>query len=502
MTADGVPPPQVAPRPDRERRGGRSFRRVPILILVLGCLVAAMLYESTRPDAEPARAQEPSSGASLPAPDDVSSSWFCAEGTAQPDGRANETIVVANVGSEVTKATITVLPASEDQRPESRRLTVDPGEQVRVAALDIMESAEQLDPAGVLRGPGVIVEALGGRSIVEHEIEGQEDFAVGPCTRAAGREWYFGAGTTERGAEQYLSIFNPFEGDAIVDVQFITEEGVQSRADLQALVVPRRTRVTVPVQDYERRRARIATRVTARTGRVVVEQSNAFTAEHETRRGIALSLGSPRTAHEWTFPSVSGGSGTTQSVSVANFAPTATDIEVLVRGDQGVVDPETVPLPGRSTVVIDLGPRVTSSAPVTILVRSLRSAPVVVEQTSSFDATETQGVASTVGAFTAAPRWAFALGRLEAESVGLITAYNVGRTPTTVRVVTYVGTRRDVVEEQDLDGGTPAVFDLEELGVDPDQVVLVEADAPVIVGRMITGPAGRSIAVGVLASVG
>ena len=50
------------------------------------------------------------------------------------------------------------------------------------------------------------------------EIDGENDLAVGPCARQAGRDWYFAAGTTERGAEDNAALFNPFPDDAKVRV--------------------------------------------------------------------------------------------------------------------------------------------------------------------------------------------------------------------------------------------------------------------------------------------
>jgi hypothetical protein len=54
---------------------------------------------------------------------------------------------------------------------------------------------------------------------------------------------------TGPGAEHDLALFNPFGDDAIVDVTFLTDTGVQQPDDLQAVVVPRRSRITIPVQN-------------------------------------------------------------------------------------------------------------------------------------------------------------------------------------------------------------------------------------------------------------
>jgi hypothetical protein len=199
------------------------------------------------------------------------------------------------------------------------------------------------------------------------------------------------------------------------------------------------------------------------------------------------------------LPTVTGGSGANQAVQVANFSPVATDVEVSIHGAPDVVDPEAVPVPGRSVVSVDLGNRLTSDAPATVVLRSTGATPVVAEQAAFFDtSTASPGVAATVGTATPARRWAFALGRLEAESLTSLVVYNPGSTPTSVRLVTTVGDRRNVATEEEVDGGGVTVLDLTDLGIDPDQPMEVEAGAPVVVGRIVDGPAGRSVSLGIV----
>ena len=85
----------------------------------------------------------------------------------------------------------------------------------------------------------MVVEVFGGQAVVEHEVRSRNDFAVGPCAREPSRHWFFADGTTERGAEEWLALFNPFGDNAIVDVSFLTEDGFQAPGETQAVVVPR-----------------------------------------------------------------------------------------------------------------------------------------------------------------------------------------------------------------------------------------------------------------------
>ena len=111
---------------------------------------------------------------------------------------------------------------------------------------------------------------------MSHVLEHGGDVAVESCTRTAAADWYFASGTTVEGSQQDLLLFNPFGDDAIVDVSFVTDTGAQEPSALQALVVPRRSRVTIPVQDSVLRQTRVAAHVHARTGRIVAEQTQTF----------------------------------------------------------------------------------------------------------------------------------------------------------------------------------------------------------------------------------
>ncbi len=87
-----------------------------------------------------------------------------------------------------------------------------------------------------------MVEVDGGPAVVEHEIQGNGDSAMSPCAEEPANDWYFSAGGTARGSAQALELLNPFGDDAIVDIAFLTEGGVQEPQALQGFVVGRRAR--------------------------------------------------------------------------------------------------------------------------------------------------------------------------------------------------------------------------------------------------------------------
>ena len=247
----GLLEPRVSPRVAR-----RTFR-LPI-ILVVGALVAGAIYlDQTAPEASGARAQAAAAaaaaaaatiqGPTIPRADSLSTAWYCAEGTSSANGRADETVVIGNLSTATVGATVTVMPGGS-QAPVSKRLQVGGFGQARVHIADVLATVE----------PGVIVEVFGGPAVVEHELTGNGDVAVGPCARDAAPDWYFAAGATARDAQEFLALFNPYGDDAIVDVTFLTDAGVQAPEAFQGLVVPRRSRVTLAVADEVRRQDHVA----------------------------------------------------------------------------------------------------------------------------------------------------------------------------------------------------------------------------------------------------
>jgi hypothetical protein len=473
-----------------------------VLLTIAAVVAAAIIADRTGPGRAATRPVRVSpANPSVPGADAVSAAWYCPEGTAAPGGRADETVYIANVGDSDVRARLTALPASADQKPKSRRVDIPKRGRARVQLSDVLDSAEQLDPAGAIIGPGVIVEVFGGRSVVEHSIQGDGDFAVGACARRGERDWYFAAGTTVRGAEQYLSLLNPFSDDAVVDVTFVTDAGFQAPPDLQGLVVSRRTRLTVPVHNVIRRQAQISAHVHARTGRIVAEESLRFTADNETRRGLALSLGVTAPASSWTFTAGAAEAGASDSVAVANFNAAATEVEVSVRLDgNATVAPMTVPVAGRSVAVVDIGAAVPAGAEYAVEVRATRPGPIIAEELASWVAPAAEaGAATEVGAPLAAKRWVFAVGRL-GDTNAVVSVLNPGRAPATVGLLAYESGRLDRPRsglEQAVDPGKRVVFDLAALGVGPDQVVVVTANHPVVAMRRVAGASGTSLSPGV-----
>ncbi len=473
---------------------GRRVHRLPAVIALVFLLAGAIALQqgaaSSRATVHATRA--PVDGPTVPNRGAISAAWYCAEGTSSADGRADETVIIGNLARHPIDVELTVMAAQPNATATSRTRTfsVDTLAQRRIKVADVLQSAE----------PGVVVEVFGGRAIVEHEVAADDDIAVGPCTRQASPRWYFADGSTDRGAESWLALFNPFGDDAIVDVRFVTDSGVQQPEGTQALVVPRHSRISVPVHELVRRQSEVAIEVVARTGRVVAEQSQRFDGT-DTRKGIAVSLGTTGGAPRWRFPAGNAETGATASLSVANFSRRPTQVDIKVIGTNGSGgQPEQVDVPANGVVRVDLADRVSAGTAYAIDVRASNQVPVVAEVFAAWAApASVTGVASTPGSVTTAKQWAFAVGRLDDAGEAIISAWNVGKKPITVQLYAYTaGDANSPTSAPALavPPGQRATFSLAERDIRPDQVLVIGADGPIVVGRQVSG-GGISLAPGI-----
>jgi hypothetical protein len=493
------PTPTVDDQPARRRT--RRVRRGPILFVVLVAVVAAVIAQQRAPSdtgtpAALAAAASARADVGVPPADVASSAWYCAAGTSSADGKATETVDVASVAQSSIAATITVMPGG-DATPATHTVRLAPGEEVHVPVADVLATAE----------PGVLVETIGGPAVVSHVLEHDDDVAVEACTRTAATDWYFASGTTVDGSDHDLLLFNPFGDDAIVDISFVTDTGVQEPAQLQALVVPRRSRITVPVQDSVLRQARVATHVHARSGRIVAEQTEAFdnvTVDGAARKGIALSAGATEPATTWRIATGSTRGGGHATLSVANFSGQEAHVGVHVVMVNGTKLPEqAVTVASQGVERVDVTTRVPLDTDYAVVVDSHdvdgQPVPVVAELQESWAPTSsTTGLAGTLGSTVTARRWVVPQPDVDADS--FLTIYNPGTAPVTAAMLpaNQVDRSAGPVSEPEVAipaGGAKTV----RLSLLPNRraAAVLTADHPVVVGLTVLGNAGAAISAAV-----
>lgn len=446
-------------------------QRVVLVVGIVVVLVVAALVPTATESVPPVE----SSTAHLGAPG-AGSTWYCAEGTANPGGRATEEIQIGNLGGAETRAVVSV-DGGDGVAPVTRAVTVAPGAVLRVPVASIAPIAD----------PGVVVETTGGRPVVEHRITTGSDAALGPCARGPSPVARFAAGTTAKGAELWLALFNPYPDDAIVDVTAITGSGVRSPTRLQGVVVPRTSRVTIALHDALPRVDTVATQVSVRRGRVVTEISQHLDGS-DGRKGIALSVGSTA-SRSWWFPVALNGSGHHERLQIAN--PGSQDAQVVVRSALDAaasVEPERLVVPAESVVTADLSripPDIGFSLHVTA------SEPVVVElvgASGSPQPADVQGIATDLGITAGARVWAVVPRRFDAKSTDAVAVVSTDGRPHRVRVRAFNPGGAAVVVSRPVPATGRVVVDLAALAARGDAAVLVTADGPVAVARESTRP--------------
>ncbi len=187
----------------------------------------------------------------------ASGEWFC------PHGGGDDWEVelqVANPGA--SPATIRLQTLGGRRPDESTTATVEPGSTLRVEVpADARERASTVEWFGQWVAVGWVAHAGGEEGGVAAE----------PCAPAAGGRWLVPDGTSaEEENRDFVVVMNPFSGDAVVSIAFLSERNVPTRhSDLTDVVLPSHRSLAVPVSDYVLRERTVSALVEASVGRVV-----------------------------------------------------------------------------------------------------------------------------------------------------------------------------------------------------------------------------------------
>ena len=466
-----------------------------VAVLIVAALVTmAVLDRSTDLDARPALGRAVVRAMPVADADDVlESTWFCAAGTARDGGAANLSVVIANASDERVEGTVTWYPV--DAGPVSSPVEVPPSGSMVLAARDALA-------ADVV---SAIVDVRGGGVAVEHVVSGPRGASVAPCATDASSTWYFANGTTERDAVQVLALFNPFPGDAVVDITFSTDEGRDEPAALSGLPVEANSTTLVNVHDHVRRRAVTATAVVAREGQVVVDRVQSFDGSAG-RRGVSLTLGAPTPATTWVFPEGRWDDGLAEQWHVYNPSDVEAQVSIeVIPVDGEAVEPIDLAVPARTQVLVNAAAteRIPAGVDHTSTIVSLNDVAVVAER--AIDArppSARRGWASSFGAPLAAERWVLALGEVSGNTDEWVVVHNPGTEAVEVSLVALVGGQRLAIAGlQDLELGPGGRLGLR-LG---DHIqrsplpVLVEASGDVVVERDLyrVGATGITTVIGI-----
>ena len=243
---DGQPRSWAPGEPARGARPGRAGaakgRRVPVVIVLVGLLAAAISAGDRRDEAD-AGLRTPTVAASMPA-------TGCAVERVVLRGRTRREGREHRPRDDLQRREPT---GADRDRHDGRRAQDD------LASRDGRRAQQQnrcrcrsVALAGRRGRRPTVRTRRRGRAGVLRERRRRDGALRDAARRPAGIS---PPRSTGNGAQQWLSLLNPFSVDSVVDVEAFTETGFRAPGSLQGLVVPHASRLSVRVRSGRRRAA-------------------------------------------------------------------------------------------------------------------------------------------------------------------------------------------------------------------------------------------------------
>lgn len=276
-------------------------------------------------------------------------------------------------------------------------------------------------PRDALRGSGIFLDEQGlaptnvvgyggdvGAAVTQSFDGPQEGTGSSACSLRASRRWFLPFGSSARGSNELIYLYNPFPDEAVARVTFYDENGPISRASLADVPVPAGETTTVKVNRHILQQDTLAAEVSAVRGRIV--SWKALFSDTEVTSGASLTLGATRPAPIWYFPSGAVGEGIEQRVSLLNPSDEEAIVSVSLIGGRGLTQPPELlemTLPRETARDISLAEFLPRSAegPVSVIVQSINEVGVVAERAVWYGEGDFAGLASEVGAPLPAAGW-------------------------------------------------------------------------------------------------
>lgn len=386
----------------------------------------------------------------VPPPGSFSSSAFCAAGTGNA---ASTTIFLTNSTPLVVSGVMTSVGPTAAGGSTS---TVE-----RKVAVPALGSAA-VNPAVGLPAGSTASSFLfiGGGVVANQAVSGPGGWSIAPCASQTAPQWFFAGGSTTTGNSMTLALFDPAAPEAVVNVSFVTSNGVISPQAYQGLVVAPGQLVVENVGDFVQNAADIATVVTAQSGGLI--SSEFQQSSQGAAGGMALRLGSPALSTVWRFAQTTTRPGGTVDFDLANPGASAATATVSVGLSTASVVPRRVVIPPLSIVVFAASGTTGLPQQIPYSVTVTSSAPIVV------------GREVLAAAGSPAPQWGSSSGTVTTSTRWLVPGPGIPHVPGTDHAavnslaVANPGQSAARVEVTNLAGAPVAVFT-----VAPEQVTVL-----------------------------
>jgi hypothetical protein len=430
------------------RRARRAVRRVPILAVLAGLLIGGGIIDRAgAARSRPAASVEP---VPVAAPADaLSSSWFCS-GATNTNGTIPGELIIANSGPS----------------PVSGRVTeVSSGGGRVVLPVQVAPFSSAIVPESVPNGgPWVAatVDMEGGAVAVDQAVDGGGSLgrAVSACATSASSQWFFPTGQTRVNADEEILLMNPYPTSVIVDLSFTTDQGPEAPVDFQGITVPAESLIGVDLGSHLRRRASIATTVSARNGSIVAWETywviappagaplvgtpaaaGPFADPALPVTGTVLTLGAPSAGLSWEWPDGIAGPGVDEEYVVYNPSNRPAEVRLSVGLQQGAAEPFEFSVGAGQVVpvVSEQQARIPAGVPHDATLTSVNGVPVVAARSVTANLPSVKGVASLIGGRVSAPRWIVPAPVSDSTHAGQLVVANPSATPIQAQVLQLNG---------------------------------------------------------------
>lgn len=467
-----------------------------VIAVVLVALTAAWSGTSTPTPASLDRSPLPM----VRSDGELGSTWFCAAGTAAV--AASHSVILSNptdrpVGAHLTGYTATgATPTSVVEVPARGPLVIDVGPTLG-------------DPT-----MSVLIESTSPVLTVDHQLVSDDGASRDACLTSTSDAWFFPALTSTADAGVRLTLFNPFPGDAGVDIAIGLDTGSRVPSSLTGVVIPGGTSKVIDLGQSASRREQFTATVRARSGRVLAEVVQTFDGS-KGPRGIRMATGVPAPARGWTFAGGFTGAGAAEHLVIQN--PGTTPLHALVQvTPYGAAAQPPEPL----QIDVEAGRYVVADLSAESRIPGIGYHAIVIEADHAFVAARTISLSgppeavpdpAIVGRPALDSGTALATGSSVASSRWVVPSIDAGADPQPVVLVHNPGAGIAVVTLRGLAGGSGVAIERaakaeiapgDSLAVPlpalapegGEATVIAESTEPVVIERLTTYPAQRDLA--------
>ena|GEM_PF-5076037 len=305
-----------------------------------------------------------------------SSAFYCV-GLEHLQGVIESYVAVADLAS--TPRIVEITTTNERQQVSLRQVKVLPGHVFHFTPAKLLDGAIE----------AATVEANQGGIVATESVRGVDGVAVAPCLSTAGPSWWLTGGSTERGTDFVLSVFNPYASEAVVSVTLQSPAGISVPNSYQGLVLGPHQLAALNVHAVAPSQSPITAHVVASDGNIVV-----YGIERSTVGAPVLSIlpASPPSTSTY-LPAGSGSTRSTTQLLVVDTGTSPSTASVQAVNPPGCgphcAAPFLVDLtPGGATrLTIAPSSRVLSGSPFAMSVQAGAPGIVVVQRVSSNGAT-------------------------------------------------------------------------------------------------------------------